>query len=1125
MKKSDLKEQVIWKWLPPDNLKMKLTTILLIISLFKINANTYSQHTKVSLNMNNASLIQVFDEIESQSDFRFLYNHKKIDVNRKVSLLVEKQPISEVLDKIFADARISYAIKRKLIVLSVDTVKPTISKEVVAIQEFAIKGAVVDVDGVPLSGASIVEKGTTNGTQTDFDGNFTIKVSESNAILQVSYIGYASQEIQWDGASTLAITLKESAAGLEEVVVVGYGTQKKSDLTGSVVSVSEKAIQSRPVPSFQDAIQGRATGVNVRQSGGDLSGKFDISIRGIGSVTGSNAPLIVVDGIPLFSADFSTINPKDIASINILKDASASAIYGARASNGVVIISTKRGNNGKARFTFSAETGFEKIAKKYDLLTTEQQRLLLFEAFKNSNRNTAVYDDPSHPAWQVDNDWQDLGTQTAVRKSYNFGVTGGSEKSKYAVSASILDREGVMVNTDIKSWNLRANIDSQINDRFSVSGSLAGSYQTENFIENDSFFGRGYRTLVFNHSYTPAYDENGDLDAVNTTVAPYFGGNNNPLIDILLPNRERKVSRLLGSVKLNYELADGLAVALNSGGDILTTGSYIFNPVYEIGRFSRPEGNVNQSSSEGINWVTELTMEYNKAFGAHNLKALVGVSAQQFTTSFFQTRGSGTINNALNQLSNQTTFTSSGAKVSSGLSSTFFRSNYNYDNKYFLTGTVRRDGSSRFGPGNRFGIFPSGSVAWKLSEEDFLKDNETLSSLKLRASYGLTGNQNIGDFAFITKVGGAGYTFGDTAVNGSAPLNIGNKDLKWESSKQLDVGLNASFFNGRLSVEMDYYDKRSEDLLIAPPIPLTTGVDERPIVNVGSVKNAGFEFAVNSKNLTGAVKWSTDFNISYNKNEVLDIGLNSKGEPLELPGAQIPLGNELVNLTKTGHEVGAFYMYEFDGIWQIGEEAEAAAWSNAVPGDAKYVDKNGNGTFDQGDRDFTGTSPHPAFFGGLNNNVVYKNFSVSVFMNFATGYQLYNSARNLFSRSVPFVQNFAEVADFWTPDNPSNTVPRPSQGGNTTFLSTRPSTRFLEDASFLKIKNISLGYNLPDKVIDKIGIQAAKLTLTGTNLVTFTKYTGLDPEASSIGSLLSVGQDHTPYPSTKLYSLALEFSF
>ncbi|MEQ9285768.1 MAG: TonB-dependent receptor [Cyclobacteriaceae bacterium] len=1080
---------------------------------------------RITLSERNTSLLEVFQEIEKSTDYTFNFSKDKINLSKSVSIGQENASVERILLDLSKEHGLAF--KQVNNNISVFRNKGNATQDNIELEilvDVEISGRVTDENGEGLPGASVVVKGTTNGTTTNLEGNYKMNAPD-NALIIVSYVGYITQEIEVGGRSTIDVPMRLDAAQLEEIVVVGYGTQKKSDLTGAVSSVSEKDLQSRPVPSFQDALQGRSSGVNIRQRGGDLAGKFDISIRGVGSVTGSNAPLIVVDGIPLFSADFSTINPKDIASINILKDASATAIYGARASNGVVIISTRRGENGQAKFTFSTDLGFEEITKRYEVLSTEQQRQLFVEGFKNSNRSTAVYDDPSHPAWQIDTDWQDLGTRTAFRQAYNFGVTGGTDKSKYAISASMLNREGTIINSDLRSWSIRANIDSKINERTTIVASLTGSHQKSNEVNNDSFFGSGYRSLVFQHSYTEAYDENGELTAVNSTAAPYFGGNSNPLVDIILPTRENNVTRVLGSVRADVDIIEGLKLSGNIGGDVVNSDGYVFLPVYQIGRFQRLEGSVTESAGQQVNWVADATLQYEKEFGEHSTKLLVGASAQQFTIRNFSANGTGTINNALNQLTNQTNFSASGSDVSAGLLSTFLRFNYDFSDKYLMTATVRRDGSSRFGPGNRYGIFPSASFAWRISEEDFLSGSNILNDLKLRASYGLTGNQNIGNFAFITRAGAANYVFGNSAVIGNAPVNIGNEDLKWESSKQLDIGLNASFFEGRLNMEMDYYDKRSEDLLIAPPIPLTSGVSGRPIVNIGSVKNTGVEFAVNSRNITGDISWTTDFNITYNKNEVLDIGLNSQGEPLELAGNAIPLGNERVNLTQAGQPVGAFNTYIFDGIWQLGQETEANAWSNAVPGDARYVDVNENGTFDQGDRQFTGTSPHPKFFGGINNTVSYKNFSVSVFMNFATGYQLYNSARNLFSRSVPFVQNFAEVADFWTPENPSNSVPRPSQGGNTTFLATRPSTRFLEDADFLRIKNVSVSYNLPGHLAEKMKMQSARVTLTGTNLATFTGYTGLDPEASSVGNLLSVGIDHTPYPLTKLYSMSLEFTF
>ncbi|WP_277483594.1 SusC/RagA family TonB-linked outer membrane protein [Catalinimonas alkaloidigena] len=450
--------------------------------------------------------------------------------------------------------------------------------------------------------------------------------------------------------------------------------------------------------------------------------------------------------------------------------------------------------------------------------------------------------------------------------------------------------------------------------------------------------------------------------------------------------------------------------------------------------------------------------------------------------------------------------------------------NYGFQDKYLLTATVRRDGSSKFGPDKRYGLFPSASVAWRVSQEDFLQSSQLIDDLKFRVSYGLTGNQNIGDFAFITRAGAAPYVFGNSVVVGNAPQNIGNPNLQWEATKQFDIGIDLSLFEGRIYSTLDYYDKQSEDLLISTPIPLTSGVSQDPIVNLGSVKNTGVEFSVLSRNIIGAFSWTTDFNISYNKNEVIDIGTNSIGEPLEIPGQLIPLSNQQANLTRAGHPVGAFYMYQYDGVWQQGQEDEALRWSSAVPGDPRYADLNGNGVLDVEDKTFVG-NPHPKFFGGMDNTFAYKNLSLSVFLNFATGYQVYNTARNLFSRGVPFVQNFAEVNGFWTPENPSNTVPRPSQGGNTTTLTTLVSDRFLEDADFLRVKNVRLSYNFPASFFSGRIVRGAQLSLTATNLFTFTKYSGLDPEASSRTSLLSAGIDYTPYPLTRLISLGAQFTF
>lgn len=1104
----------IWK-------TMRLIVLLFFVSLMHVSASVFSQKTRVNVKVENATLQQVFNVIQSQSDFDFFYKNEQIPSGARVSVQLQNETIDVILTKILSGTGLTYHVIDKDIVISTSDVD---QKELNSQQQKSVTGKVTDSSGGALPGVSVVVKGTTTGTITDTDGNYTLSGIPAKSVLRFSFVGMQAQEIPVEGKTNIDVKMVDESVGIDEVVAVGYGTMKKSDITGSVTSVSKEILQSRPVASFEDALKGRTSGVQIRQTGGDLGGAFSISIRGIGSVTGSNDPLVVVDGVPLYSTNFSSINPKDIASIDILKDASATAIFGSRAANGVVMISTKKGQKGKMRLTLDTDFGVEEVAKRYDVMSTEQQRQLFVEAFKNSNRSTDVYIDPTNPIWNVNTDWQDLGTRAALRQNYNLSFSGGSDKTDYSGSASYLDREGTLINTDFRSWSLRLNLNSEINDWLKLSTNLTGSHQIQDYQISNSWDSYGYRSLIYQHSYTTPYDENGNLTAINTSAAPYFGANENPLVDLTLPTRTNNTSRLLGNVKLDLTLTKGLVLSGNVGSDIVMGNGYVYMPVFAIGIYNRPQGSVTGSSNQQINWVSDFTLNYEKKFDKHSVKALLGYSAQQFVTKVNSTTGTGTVNNALNQLSNQTNFNATGTSVTAGLVSSFMRLNYDFSNKYMFTGTVRRDGSSKFGPNNRYGIFPSGSLAWRVSQENFMKSSKVINDLKIRTSYGLTGNQNIGDFAFITKAGDASYAFGNNVAVGNAPLNIGNQNLKWEATVQFDAGLDLSLFKGRIYTSLDYYNKHSKDLLISTPIPLTSGVGENPIVNLGSVRNTGLELALNTQNLVGQFSWTTNLNISFNKNKVIDIGANSLGKPLEIPGETIPLSNQPTNLTKAGNSAAEFYMYKFIGIWQLGQEAEAKAWSNAVPGDPRYADLNNNGKFDVGDKTFVG-NPNPKYFGGIDNTFSYKQFSLSVFFDFAGGYKLYNTARNLFSRCVPFVQNFAEVANFWTPTNPSNTIPRPSQGGNTTTLSTMVSTRFLENADYIRLKNVRLTYDLPSRYLGGKIIQSAKFSITGSNLFTITKYSGLDPETSSRASLLSAGIDFTPYPPTRLVSLAVQLTF
>jgi len=1105
---------------------IRLTFFLMIGFILSVSASSYSRETRLDIKLKNGTIVDLISQVEDNSKFVFLYKNEDLDLERKMNINLKNATIFQIMDVALEGQNVNYDVYERQVILSKGkSTVPWLNRDR-AQQERTVTGVVSDQDGQPLPGVTILVTGTTTGTVTDANGEFTLSIPGDAETLQFSFVGMKTQEIPIAGRTTFNVVMEEETIGIEEVVAVGYGTMRKSDLTGAVASVSEDELQSRPVTTFEDALKGRTSGVQIRQTGGNLSGRFSINIRGVNSVTGSNSPLIVVDGVPLFSGSLSTINPRDVKSIDILKDASATAIYGARAANGVIMVTTVKGEKGKVQFTVDADYGFEQITQRYDMLSTEMQRQLFVDAFTNSNRSTDVYDDPSHPAWQIDTDWQDIGTRTAIRQNYNIGFRGGSDKTNFAGSASYLDRQGTLLETDFKLWSARINVNSEVNEWLKFSTNLTASHQKQNEANNDTWDGMGgYRQLVRSHTYFEAYDEAGNLTGPQTTQAPYFGDNRNPLVSITLPVRQNDASRILGNVKLEALLYEGLTLSGNLGSDILVGNRYNFVPVYAVTAMDKnPEGQVTVGSNQQINWVADLTLNYERKIDNHDFKLLAGLSSQQFISKNNNTTGSGTIDNNLNQLSNQTSFVASGSDVTAGLMSSFVRLNYNFSNKYLATGTLRRDGSSKFGPENQYGLFPSGSLAWRITEEDFIQSNGFLDDLKLRVSYGLTGNQNIGNFAFVTRARNAPYVIGNNVIVGNAPQNMGNPELKWEATVQFDAGLDVSLFDGRIHASADYYDKHSRDLLISQPVPLTAGVTQNPVVNIGSVKNTGVEFSLNTVNLTGELSWTTNFNIAFNKNEVIDIGTNSLGEPLELPGQNIPLSNIPVNLTKAGHPVGAFYTYDYIGVWQTGEEEEAAYWSNAVPGDPRYADLNGNNKLDAGDRSFVG-NPHPKFFGGLNNTLSYKRFSLSVLAEFAGGFQIFHSMRNLFARGVPFVQNLAEVEGWWTPDNPSTTIPRPSQGGNTTTLVTLASNRWLEDGDYLRIKDIKLSYDLPSNLFKEQFIQSARLTLSGTNLITFTKYAGLDPESSSSSSLLSIGIDHTPYPVTRLVSFAVRLTF
>lgn len=1100
---------------------VKLTTFLLAFCCSG-SARSFSQ--TISVDKTNAPLTEIFREISKQSDYTFAYARSILRKSKPVTIKAVNVAVEDLLKTCLQDQPLGFKIINHTIVITKKKdliISPSTSLSAIA----KVTGKVTGSNGEPLSGATVTEKDTRNAITTKADGTFEIEMTDIEHKLVVSYVGYETKELSLNGKTNIQIALTLLSTNLGDVVVIGYGSQRKTDLTGSVATIKTKEVEGPALPSFEQALQGRVSGVQVAQTGGQLDGRFNVVVRGIGSLNSGTQPLYVVDGVPLFSAALSTVSMDNIESISILKDASASAIYGSRAANGVVIITTKTGKANTSNITFSAEGGFEKVAKYMKMLNSEQQRQMTVDAFNNSGLSTTGYENPDDPVWKVNNNWQKLLSRTAYRQKYSLGFYGGSEKTQFGLSADVLNRQGVLRNTNIKSFNARLNIDHRVNERFKISGRLSGSYQTQKVANTEAILGSTFSATMNTHSFSPLRDSAGNYTAAPTSAAPYWGVNNNPLAELEENEQTIKDIRLLGSLKMEYTVMEGLIITGSFGGDILSESRRTYLPVFRRGVTKRELGSLTEINSLQINWISDLTIQYQRTFNnKHFISALLGGSVQEFSSKYASVTGTGTTNNLLDQLSNQTTFSATGGDITSSLASTFVRANYYYDDRYLFTATVRRDGSSKFPEDRRYGTFPSVSVGWRVSKEKFYHST-VITDLKLRASYGFTGNQEIPAFAYITKAAPANYVLGNTVVLGNAAVNLGTSDLKWETSRQFDAGIDIEIFNGRVFLTADFYEKRSKDLLVDIPLPSTTGVSQPATVNVGSIKNSGIELSVSSKNTLRKLRWTTDFNISFNKNQVLDIGKNAVGEPFQIPGTTDNFFTGITNLTEAGRPIGAFYMYLWDGIWQLEEKNQAAAFGGAKPGDMKYRDVNGDGKFTTADKTFVDGSPQPRYFGGITNNFEFKNFGLSIFINGSGGNKKINTVKFTHGGGWPYYQGLASMTERWTPTNPSNTIPAANQLGNSTFLATQMSTYFLQNASFLRLKNISLSYSLSKSLLQKAKLTGLKFTLSAYNLLTFTQYEGYDAEALSKGNQLSAGIDYAPYPLSKIYTLSIQAAF
>jgi len=998
-------------------------------------------------------------------------------------------------------------------------------------QTRTITGTVTDVaDGTTLPGVTILEKGTANGTITNADGNYSLTVQDNSKKLIFSYIGMLTLEKEIPESQILDIEMESTALGLDEVVVIGYGAVKKSDITGSVASVEMEKLKEIPANSFDEKMQGRIAGVQITKLSGQPGGATSIRIRGGNSIMAGNEPLYVIDGVIVESQKnfswigspaengLSSINPNDIESIEVLKDASATAIYGARGANGVVIITTKSGKRDQDQVTFNAYVGLQQKTTNVEVMNAAQFATLYDEAGYNADPEGYVPKYPNPDSLGSGTDWQNEIYRDAPIQNYSLMFTGGNEKTTYAIGGDFFRQDGIIQGSDFQRISFRLNLDRQVSKKISIGTNLTLTHTDANTVSTDTpggFFPGVVNTALTFSPILPVYDEEGNYTLTDPNADAWL---DNPVAVTRIVDAKSNVNRILGNAWLEWKIIPELKFYTSLGIDYYRQIQDMYTPrtVYSG---SWNNGQARFVSSDLSTYIFENTLTWDRTFNEiHRINMVGGFTFQETNARSYIDISTSFPNDILSYYGIENAENIPNIYASFGesaIASFLGRINYTLSDKYLFTFTGRYDGSSRFGSNNRYAFFPSGAFAWRIIEEGFMESQNVFSDLKLRISYGLSGNDRITDYAYIRTIANTSYYFNKILASGFAPDNPGNNNLKWETTKQFNAGIDMAFFNSRLVVTSDYYHKTTEDLLFFADLPWTSGYDSYT-KNVGSLENSGFEFALSSDNLVGAFKWNSDFNISFNKNRII----NLEGQELFVNNDtyKLKIGNWAV--IREGEQMGSFWGYESDGIWQL-DEVEQAAIYDAEPGDFKYIDQNSDGVIDADDRKIIGNAL-PDFYWGFNNGFSFKNFRLDVFFQGVHGYQILNSNRFELESGNGLSNASVDMLNRWTPDNPSNIYPRANRNAEYLYM----SDRYLEDGSYVRLKVITLSYDLPLKTVARIKMKGIRVYLTAENLATFTKYTGFDPEVSHFGyDNTRLGYDYGGYPASRTFIFGVNLTF
>ena len=1014
-----------------------------------------------------------------------------------------------------------------------------------------ITGVVQDAFG-PITGANVIIKGTTNGSMTDMDGKFTIEDVPANATIIISYIGYVTQEIAVGNQTIFSVTLSEDTEALEEVVVVGYGVMKKKDLTGAVSQVSGSSLRDLKVSHPTEAMAGKLAGVQVQQVGGQPGQAATIRVRGSGSITASSAPLYVVDGYPLGEQNLNAINPNDIESIEVLKDASAAAIYGSRAANGVVLVTTKSGKAGKVSVTLDIYAGFQNVTKKMELMNAQEFVEFSREAFNthyvesvpgasasdplsvrpsgNRFRYPAIYDDAAYIASLGEGtDWQDEIFRTSPMQNYQLTVTGGDEKTKYMFSAGYFNQQGVIINSDYERFSARAKVDSELNKWLKIGINVAPTYMNANKTTQGHWASDGVINAALATSpVVPVYNEDGTWASQSMYAVASDGltGVPNAVALTHIHNYDTDL-RLFSNGYLEISPIKNLKLKSTIGADIREYRGEYFRPATipnngNVAPLPSSARKATEKSTEVINWLNENTITYFGSWGKHELDAVAGFTAQKNIYRYTEANGSDFPNDKIQTINNATVKSSTSPRNTWTLLSYLARVNYRFDNRYYFTASIRADGSSRFGKNNRYGYFPSGSVAWRLSQEDFLKDISWLSDMKIRASYGITGNNSIGDYASIGLIANANYVLGTgtgNIVNGAAQSSFSNADLTWEKTRQTDLGLEVSVLDSRLTLSLDLYYRKTTDLLMNVDIPTITGFSNA-MQNIGKMRNKGLEIALSGIPFsTKDFTWDATANISVNRNKVLALG--PTGDPIFSDG-----GAGTTHITMVGQPIGSCYGYKMLGIFKTQKELDSYPHlSDTRIGDVMFEDVDKNGKIDANDRTIIGNNM-PDFTWGMTHSFAYKGFDASISFQGVVGNEVLHLGRRFYTQGEGNQNQLKEMMGRWQSEENPGTGMIPRANSQPTGQNNAVSSRWIEDGTFFRINNLTVGYSLPENIVKNWGFQQARFYVSTQNLLTITGYTGYNPETSfKEDNVTAPGTDYGMYPLYRSCTFGINVTF